>query len=53
MSAVEVVMFLCRVKLLKGDVFLAKGMLLRDADKAFNYIHSCKSYPISDIEIRE
>ena len=44
---------LCRVKLLKGDVFLAKGMLLRDADKAFNYIHSCKSYPISDIEIRE
>lgn len=42
---------LCRVKLLNGKVYFAKGMLLRLADQKFNYIHSCKSYPISDLEI--
>lgn len=42
---------LCRVKLVSGKVFLAKGMLLRLADQKFGYIHSCKSYPISDLEI--
>lgn len=42
---------LCKVKLISGKVFLAKGMLLRLADQKFGYIHSCKSYPLSDIEI--
>ncbi len=42
---------LCRVKLLNGKIYFAKGMLLRLADQKFNYIHSCKSYPISDLEI--
>lgn len=42
---------LCRVKLVKGKVFLSKGILLRKADEKFGYIHSCKAYPISDIEI--
>lgn len=42
---------LCRVKLVSGKAYLANGMLLRLADQKFGYIHSCKSYPISDLEI--
>lgn len=42
---------LCRVKLVSGKVFLSKGVLLRKADEKFGYIHSCKAYPISDVEI--
>lgn len=42
---------LCRVKLVSGNVFLAQGMLRRAADEKFSYIHSCKAYPISDVEI--
>lgn len=42
---------LCRVKLVSGNVFLAKGMLRRYADEKYGYIHSCKAYPISDVEI--
>lgn len=43
---------LCRVKLVSGNVFLSKGMLLRLADEKYGYIHSCKSFPIGDIEIQ-
>ena len=42
---------LCRVKLVSGKVFLSKGALLRYADEKFGYVHSCKAYPISDLEI--
>jgi ferredoxin-NADP reductase len=42
---------LCRVQLTGGEVFLAKGMLLRYADEKFGYIHSCKAFPISDVSI--
>jgi len=42
---------LCRVKLISGKVFLSKGMLLRKADEAYGYIHSCKAYPIGDSSI--
>ena len=42
---------MCRVKLVSGKVFLSKGILLRQADEKFGYIHSCKAYPISDLEI--
>lgn len=42
---------LCRVRLVSGQVFNAPGVLLRYADVRFGYIHSCKAYPISDIEI--
>ncbi len=42
---------LCRVKLVSGNVFLAKGVLQRYADEKFGYVHSCKAYPIGDIEI--
>lgn len=42
---------LCRVKLVNGKVFLSKGVLQRYADEKYGYIHSCKAYPISDLEI--
>lgn len=42
---------LCRVKLISGNVFMPKGVLLRLADEKFGYIHSCMAYPISDLEI--
>ena len=42
---------LCRVKLVSGNVFLARGMLRRYADEKYGYIHSCKAYPMGDIEI--
>lgn len=41
----------CRVKLVNGKVFLSKGVLQRYADEKYGYIHSCKAYPISDLEI--
>lgn len=42
---------LCRIKLVSGNVFMPRGVLLRYADEKFGYIHSCKAYPISDAEI--
>ena len=42
---------LCRVHLKSGNVFTAPGALLRYTDLQFGYIHSCKAYPISDVEI--
>lgn len=42
---------LCRVQLVKGNVYLAKGILQRKADQKYGYIHSCKAYPLSDLEI--
>ncbi len=42
---------LCRVKLVSGNVFLARGMMRRYADEKYGYIHSCKAYPIGDVEI--
>lgn len=43
---------LCRIQLVSGKVFMPRGVLLRHADEKFGYIHSCKSYPISDLEIQ-
>ncbi len=43
---------LCRVQLLSGNVFMARGVLSRQADEKFGYIHSCKAFPISNMEIR-
>lgn len=42
---------LCRVKLVSGNVFLAEGMMRRYTDEKYGYIHSCKAYPIGDLEI--
>lgn len=41
----------CRVRLIGGKVFMPRGVLLRLADEKFGYLHSCKAYPISDLEI--
>ncbi len=43
---------LCRVRLIDGDVFIADGVAKRKADEQYGYIHSCKSYPISDLTIQ-
>ncbi len=43
---------LCRFRLVSGNVYVGQGALMRKADEKFGYIHSCKAYPISDIEIR-
>ncbi|SHI01126.1 FAD-binding oxidoreductase [Clostridium grantii] len=42
---------LCRVKLVSGKVFMPRGVLLRYVDEKYGYIHSCKAYPTSDLEI--
>ena len=42
---------LCKVQLVSGNVFLSKGSLLRHSDEKFGFIHSCKAFPISDLEI--
>lgn len=42
---------LCRVKLVSGRVFLPRGVWLRHADEKFGYVHSCKAYPVENIEI--
>lgn len=42
---------LCRVKLLRGDVFHMADSKERMSDKQYGYIHSCSSYPTGDIEI--
>ena len=42
---------LCKVQLVAGNVFLSKGSLLRHSDEKFGFIHSCKAFPISDLEI--
>ena len=42
---------LCRVKILKGDVFNPPESLLRKSDKDFGWVHSCVAFPTTDIEI--
>lgn len=42
---------LCRVKVLKGEVFNPPESLLRKSDKDFGWVHSCVAFPTTDIEI--
>lgn len=42
----------CRVQLLSGRVYQPPGVLLRDSDKKYGYIHSCRAYPLENLEIR-
>ena len=42
---------LCRVKVLKGDVFNPPDTRLRKSDKQFGWVHSCVAFPTTDIEI--
>jgi glycine betaine catabolism B len=41
----------CRVKLISGKVFQPKESLVRCSDRRFGYVHSCMSYPITDLEV--
>ena len=43
---------LCRIKLVAGNVYSPDSVRLRRADRDYDYIHSCATYPVSDIEIR-
>lgn len=43
---------ICRIKLVRGQVFVPEGVLTRYSDDKYGYIHSCKTYPISDIEVK-
>jgi ferredoxin-NADP reductase len=43
---------LCRVQLLSGKVFQPQGVLIRESDRKYGYVHSCKAYPLADLEIR-
>ena len=42
----------CRVRLLSGRVFSPPHTALREADRAYGYIHACVSYPLEDLRIR-
>ena len=42
----------CRSYLISGDIFVnPKTEARREAEKQFNFIHPCSSYPLSDLEI--
>jgi len=43
----------CRIKVVEGDYFVPKtGDGRRYADKQFNYVHACSTWPLSDMTIR-
>lgn len=42
---------ICRVKLVSGKVFQPRGVHLRASDFQYGYVHSCKCYPLGDLEI--
>lgn len=42
---------MCRVKVQSGRVFQLPGALVRKSDREAGYIHSCVSYPLSDLEL--
>ena len=43
----------CRIKVNKGEFFIPNGYdYRRRADKEFNYVHSCSTYPLSDLIIK-
>ena len=43
----------CRVKVLEGTYYVSPhNDGRRKADKDFNYVHSCSTYPTSDMKIK-
>lgn len=42
---------LCRIKVLKGEVFDPPQSKIRSSDRKFGWTHSCVAYPLTDIEI--
>lgn len=44
---------ICRVRILEGDYYISKeNDYRREADKEFGYVHSCSTYPRSNIKIK-
>jgi ferredoxin len=43
---------LCRTKVVKGQTYMPDRVAVREADRWYNYVHSCMAYPTSDLEIR-
>lgn len=43
----------CRIKVLDGDFFIPSEYdHRRETDKEYNYVHSCSTYPLSDLKIK-
>jgi len=42
---------LCRTKLVSGKIFIPPEVTTREADKDYNFIHPCISYPLTDIHL--
>ena len=42
---------LCRTKLISGKIFVPPGVIIREVDKDFGFIHPCVSYPLTDIHL--
>lgn len=43
----------CRLKILKGNYYIPNSYdKRRKADRGFNYVHSCVTFPLSDLEIK-
>ena len=42
----------CRAKVLDGEFFIPKNDNRRLADRRFNYIYTCHTYPLSDMKIK-
>jgi ferredoxin-NADP reductase len=43
---------LCRTKVVKGRTYMPDRVTVREADRWYDYVHSCMAYPLSDLEIR-
>jgi ferredoxin len=44
---------LCRIKVLEGSYFIPSDLdHRRAADKEYNYVHSCSTYPTSNLKIK-
>ena len=42
---------MCRVKITSGKVFQPPDVPVRTSDKVFGYVHSCVSFPVTDMNI--
>ena len=42
---------MCRVKVTAGEVFQPASTPVRKSDRQFGYVHSCVSYPLTDVEL--
>ncbi len=42
----------CRMKRVRGEVFVPPNTGVRESDMALGFIHPCVTYPLSDLELR-